>query len=347
MKLNKNWQDQWDAIEIPEKKIAQIIEQEVSDASKPADRKQRWQKQLARYKKPKYGLIAAVAILLLIAGGVVVNYQSKNTLTSDNTSSVNTQVYDQEAAEGEQDAALNDSAAGQDGAAKSSESFDKTAFFYVIDKETTTFDKDVKAIQKMAEEAGGYIQESKVEAKSSTSDLRYARFVLRIPSEQKGAFLDNIADLGTTLSENVTSSNYSLEYSDNESRINALKTEEEALLEMLKKSDKTEDMLKIQERLAAIRSEREGLTKSNRLIDNQVEYTSVTLTMNEITKIQKNEKSESTTTKIKNNWQKQLGYWKNFINECWIFLASNVFYLGVLVVAGVVGYFVYRKRKVR
>lgn len=380
MKLNKDWQSQWDSIEIPEDKVAQIIEQEVKKPKKPASWIERGRKYFAQHKRVKNGLILAAVLLVVIAGAAYLDSQSSGDIST--TSPVGTSQVGQkeaedavpdEATEGKagteskdyssrsfdgvaqveknepNDAAANEAAEGEAEAdsKKTADNADKTAFYYTIQKETTTFEKDTKAIQQMTEEAEGYIEKSTIQAMSQTSDLRQGYFILRIPTEKKGPTLEIISELGTTISENVTSTNYSLEYSDNESRIAALETEEKALLEMLGKSDKVADMLTIQERLAEIRTERESLVKSNKLIENQVDYTSITLTINEITKIQKNEKSESTTTKIKNNWQKQLAYWKNVVKNVWIFVASNVVYIGVLGVAAVVGTNVYRKRKAK
>lgn len=371
MKLNKDWQKQWDSIEIPEKKLEAIIQTQVKPQPK---RKKAKVLQILKRKPVKNGLLLAAVLFLIFAGVSYLRggsdlstsstgaYQSKSEVKAPTAEAENDFAADEgdtafdEGAETApevnstaEDGAVSSVAEGDASEAKSSdgtsENADKTAYYYRIEKETTTFDKDVTALQRLTNEAGGYISKSSVETQSEYTDNRYAYYILKIPADEKDDFLAQLKKIATTTSENVNSSNYAMEYSDNESRIKALETQEKALLEMLAKSATIDEMLKIQDRLATVRTERERLTSSNRIIDNQVEYVSITLTMNEITKIEKKEKSDSPAAKIKNNWDKQVKFWGDTATRLWIFLASNVFYLLILGAGAGAGIVVYRKKR--
>ncbi|MGX7195641.1 DUF4349 domain-containing protein [Enterococcus olivae] len=354
MKVNKEWQTQWENIELPEEKIKQAIDTALQD--QPRTNKTSFSKKIRHFfQRPVYrrGIIAA-AILLIItmsASQLLGYFRDASTetssemafLTNDAASdyALDQKNYQEAATEGQVPFTEADSV---EEPANTSIASDKTSYFYMIDKETTDFDADTEKIQQLTMKLGGYIENSSIETPYYSSGNRYATFILRIPADQTTAFLEELKPLGHTLSENLSSTNHSLAYSDNESRISALQAEEDALLSMLEKSGTVEEALQIQEQLTRIRTEREQLSRENRGIDNQVDFTTFTLTFNEITEIQEAEKSESAFTKIKNNWQKQLLGWQNFFVQLGIFLASNIFYLiGILIVAVVT--VIYWKKK--
>ncbi|MDH6365652.1 hypothetical protein M2139_002659 [Enterococcus sp. PF1-24] len=131
--------------------------------------------------------------------------------------------------------------------------------------------------------------------------------------------------------------NYGSTYTDNESRIKALATEETALLELLQKSDKMEDMLKIQERLSIIRAEREQLVGLNQKIDNQVDYVAVEVTIDEVDDVLKNQASASLIKRIQANLTKQGQFWQEKAADLFVFLVSNDIYLLLLILAVLLG----------
>lgn len=341
MKLTNNWQTQWEQLPVPEKKVTDLIEKTIH-TEKQQKRPSFTEKIRHFFQRPAYrrSVIAIVALVIIgIGGNYLFNYYRYSFSASDTSS----YMAKDEAYVSENQETFIEENEEENASTTQAINSDKTAHYYDISKETTEFDEDTKTLQKMTTELGGYIENSMIDTSSYPSEARYATFVLRIPAEQTETFLEQIESLGTTIYENSSSENLSLTYSDNESRINALKAEETALLAMLEKSTTVEETLKVQEQLTRIRTEREQLTSENRAIDNRVDYATFTLNFNEITSIQQGEKSESALVKIKNNWQKQRLAWTNFFIQAGIFLASNLIYMLLLLM--IIGGFVYYKKK--
>ncbi len=331
MKLNKTWQKQWEAIDIPEEKMSAQLKTALQETTVPKKRGQKIRMQL---KRPLYRLLLAAATLAVVVFGI-----SQLLPQRESADYASHQMARSEA--GNEAQTVDEAAEPATEAPSPGINADKKAYFYTIYKETTTFDNDLQKIQQLTEQLGGYLENSSIDtATYEAVATRYATFVLRIPTEKNAAFVKELEPLGTTLSENVASENYSLTYADNESRIAALKTEEAALLKMLEKSTKVEEAILIQEQLTRIRTERESLTRDNRAIDNQVNFSTFTLSITEVA----TEKNASILTRIKDNWRKQGTAWKNFFINLGIFLGSNILYL-VLAAAIIAGFLFYRKNK--
>jgi hypothetical protein len=225
---------------------------------------------------------------------------------------------------------------------------DKTARFYEYSKQTTDFSGDIEKLEKLIDESGSYIETSN--RSSWSGDLQSAYYKIRIPEQGNGSkdTLKKLSEIGDTIDENVRTENYSSTYIDNESRIKALETEETALLGMLEKSDKLKDMLEIQERLSTVRAERETLVRANKGIDNQVDYVTVELSIDEVNKVEKKQESPSLATRISGNLEKQKLFWKEKAENVIVFTASNsIYFLIGLVVILIVAYRIRKKSKKR
>ncbi|MDD2362946.1 MAG: DUF4349 domain-containing protein, partial [Oscillospiraceae bacterium] len=82
---------------------------------------------------------------------------------------------------------------------------------------------------------------------------------------------------------------------DIQSRIKALKTEQESLLRLLEAADKLNDILTIQNQLSHVRHELESLESQLRTYDDLVDYSTVTMSINEV--------ERETPTKDRSMWQ--------------------------------------------
>lgn len=323
MKANKKWQEQWEQINVPDKKLEAMIEQTM--------RQEKKKKKKPFFKRSLYRnlLIAAAALVLIVAGGSLLLSKMGQSTSSYSSLSTKNNDYSQKAADTNGNPADNDSQVGINS--------DKKAYFYTISKETQNFTTDVKKLETLTDQLGGYLETS---SQRDSNDSLSADLKLRIPTAKNQAFLKALDAIGTTSSQEMSSVNYSLEYSDNESQIKALKTEETALLKMLEKSSTVSDSLKIQEQLTKIRSEREQLTKSNKVIDNQVDFSTFSIHITESAEIHKDKNKTSVLSRIKNNWASQLQGWKQFFMNLLVGLASYGIYLFAifLIIGGIIFY---------
>lgn len=107
----------------------------------------------------------------------------------------------------------------------------------------------------------------------------YISMTIRLPQNQLDPFIETLnkndnlhnqhQDIGTDDATKI--------YRDNETRISVLKDEEEALREMLKVQEDLEEVLEIRTRLMEIITEREIFENENKNIDEQVDYSTVYL----------------------------------------------------------------------
>jgi hypothetical protein len=157
--------------------------------------------------------------------------------------------------------------------------------------ETTEFDAAIEKVYAMLDRYGAFIETSYVsgrgyaETYSGRASYRSASFTLRVPKESFTVVTNGLSELGNLLSVNSNAVNIQARYTDTESRLNAYRTEEERLLAMLSDVTDVESMIVIESRLSDVRYEIESLTSTLRDWQNQVDYSSVHLYINEVERL--------------------------------------------------------------
>ncbi|MHC5226884.1 DUF4349 domain-containing protein [Enterococcus sp. LJL99] len=324
MKLNQKWHEQWHAIDIPVDKLdsltEKIFEQQVTE------KKEQRFNLFTMMKKHRIAFtIGCVAVfccgLFLIKNSSI--EQKASTAMEKSESLVKSKVssgdLNQEVANEESENKSDSDSLLQ---YKSGIGGDKVVSSYTITQATNSFKKGNQTVQKTVKDYSGYIENSYISNSA-------ANYQLRIPKEHLEECLEKLHGIGTTTNEQINTTDYSVNYVDNESHINALAAEETALIELLKKTTSLDDMIKIQERLTNIRTNRETLTKKNKQIDHAVEYVPVQL---DLIETDDSEVAQPMKNQIQKNWQQQLEFWKNFAQNSGVFIASNLLYILVVVV---------------
>jgi hypothetical protein len=152
--------------------------------------------------------------------------------------------------------------------------------------ETLVFDTFVEQLTGSVEGFGGYIESSSVGTRSYRSDhpLRYARYTVRIPADRLDEFLNTVSGLGNVTSVSTGLRDVTTNYVDSEKHLEALRTEQTALLEILSKATTVEDIITVQDRLTYVSYEIESYEAILRTYDDQIALSSVNLTVNEVEK---------------------------------------------------------------
>lgn len=152
-----------------------------------------------------------------------------------------------------------------------------------IDVQTLEFDKFVEALNDAVAKEGGFIESSNVGGRTYySSRLRSASFVIRVPANRLEAFLDTVGNLGNVTSKSTNLRDVTTKYVDSEKHLEALRTEQEALLEILKKAETVEDIITVQDRLSYVKYEIESYEAILRTYDDQVEMSTVSLYLDEV-----------------------------------------------------------------
>lgn len=145
--------------------------------------------------------------------------------------------------------------------------------------ETQDFDKASADIEKMAADAGGYLESSSL---SGDAGSRHASYVLRIPQEKFEAFYEQLGSSVHVVYSSRSSEDVTEQYTDIETRLATLTTKHERLLALLDQADKMEDIISLENALADCEYEIDSLTGSKRHYDDLVGFSTFYVDLEEV-----------------------------------------------------------------
>lgn len=148
--------------------------------------------------------------------------------------------------------------------------------------ETTEFDALVADVRTKTESAGGYVENSDIGGSYGTDQTRYAYLVLRIPAEQLDDFVNGLKDTSNVRSFGESTEDVTLQYTDMDTHIKALREELDALFSMMEQADSMKDILSIQSQITDVRYEIESYESQLRVYDNQINYSTIYLDLYEV-----------------------------------------------------------------
>lgn len=223
-----------------------------------------------------------------------------------------------------------------------------------MDVETEDLDAVLKQIDGRIAELSGYVESSNVRNGSAYSGKRYrsAEMTIRIPAKDLETFINKVGEVSNIVSSRKTVDDITLKYVSTESRMKALQTEEARLLELLAQAETMDDLLTIESRLTDVRTELEQVTSALRVFDNQVDYATIHLYIDEVTEYTEVTEPETVWQRIAAGFTKSLKGVGKFFRELFVFLIVASPYL-VLIAAIALGviflirFSVRRKRKKR
>ena len=162
--------------------------------------------------------------------------------------------------------------------------------------ETLKFDDSVARIQSLCSELGGYVQDSNVTGNGivSRGNLRQASYTLRVPQEKLAQLKSRAGEIGSVLSFGSSSENVSDQYYDTEARLKSLRTQQERLLALMQKSGKLEDLIALEKALADVNYQIEELTGTLKQYDSLINYSTVSIQLNEVVQPTEIEKTPTT-----------------------------------------------------
>ena len=198
----------------------------------------------------------------------------------------NEQAYPAETAAASYDAGTYDAASGGSGSGAELPQGRKFIITMNVDAETDDLDSALSRLNTALAEVSGYIQDQNIyngSAYYSGRRYRSASLTLRIPADSLDGFQADVASLANVTSSSRSSEDVTLQYVDTESRITALKTEQDRLMELLSQAETMADLLEIESRLTQVRSDLESYTSQLKVLENQVDYATMYLNLSEVT----------------------------------------------------------------
>lgn len=190
-----------------------------------------------------------------------------------------------------------DSLAGE---TKPTDMSEKMIYTADVTVETVDFDASVKAVEDMVRSYGAFFESTNVSDLSYSdsyyggSVYRRASYVIRVPVARFSEMTDSISDVGHVVNTSSYARNITPQFYDTQSRRDAYGIEQERLLAMLEKCETVGEMIEIEARLSDVRYQIESLESTLRSWQNQVDYSTVNLTVREVEKFTEKEEPHRT-----------------------------------------------------
>ena len=172
--------------------------------------------------------------------------------------------------------------------------------------ETEDYGTLVAAVEEKVNTLNGYIEQFASYNENSIGS-RSANLTLRIPAENLDAFVDQVDEISNVVSRQESIEDVTLQYVDLESHKKMLEQEQARLLELMEQAETMEDIISIESRLTEVRYQLESMEAQLRTMDNQVNYSTVYLYINEVTRL--------TPPEEKGTWERiRIGFSENLYN---------------------------------
>lgn len=218
---------------------------------------------------------------------------------------------------------------------------------YVYRYQTTAFDQSLKDLNERVAAYGGYTEYME----TFDYDMRTAELTIRIPLEQVEGFLSDADKIGEIVYQSVAQKDVTTQYYDTEAHLETLRTQHDRLLELMAQAESLEAIVALESELAEVEYEINSYETTMRVYDNQINYVTIEVTLNEVEQIQVVEKDtffDRITKNLTRSFRDVGEGLQNFV----IFLVSSIPYLMIpAVIAGIVVLIVrvsiHRRRKKR
>ena len=217
-----------------------------------------------------------------------------------------------------------------------------------LNVETDDFDTLLEKLNAQVEALDGYIEQSDISGNSIQNERsrRWAHMTVRVPSTSLDHFITSVETNGNVTNKSETTNDVTLKYSDLESKKKSLTIEQDRIWALLEKADTLEAVIALEERLSEIRYELESMESQLRLYDNQVDYSTVHINIEEV-KIYTPTTPETVGERIQKGLTKNLDEMKEFCIDTFVwFVTSLPMLLPLLLIVGLV-IFVLRKRQAK
>lgn len=151
--------------------------------------------------------------------------------------------------------------------------------------DTQAFDEFLESLNARILSSGGYTQSSETYGDSyysSSSRYRSAYVVVRIPADRYDTFIAEAGKLGSLTYKSESVDDVTMAYTDTESRLRALRTEYDVLVDILSKAESLNDVISLQSRISEVSYQIDSYESQLRQYDNLISYCTVRINVNEV-----------------------------------------------------------------
>lgn len=201
-----------------------------------------------------------------------------------------------------------------------------------VSAETKEFDQAKASLDALVAELDGYIESSDISGRSydNSRESRYLSYTVRIPAGSLDEFLNRLEEIVYVTSSSKDMEDVTGSYIDTEARLNSLHQEESRLLELLDKAETLDEILQLEDRMSQVRYEIESLTAQINAYDSEIEYSTVSLFLRDVTEFSAKSSFGS------RSWDAFTGGWSNFLYAVQDLVIGLIWILPFLLVVGVI-----------
>lgn len=142
---------------------------------------------------------------------------------------------------------------------------------------TETFDAAVEQVESAIQAVEGYIEN----LYQYGEDVRRLNVSIRVPSAKLDAFLASLEGAGRVTDRSESTTDMTVQYTDNAARLKTLYEKRDRLSELMAKAEDVKDLIEIESAIADTQYQIESYESTQRSIDRQVEMSAVNLTLME------------------------------------------------------------------
>lgn len=249
-----------------------------------------------------FGVVCLVIMSVITGCGSGMGKYTESAITNDSAAAVAAEApmdaggygvyesvsdyYAEDAAEYEESGMTQGTELSEETAQTSERKLIRTVDLYT---ETEQYDDLLAALEVQIASLGGYV-EYRYQYNGNIYDVysyskRSSTLTVRIPSDRLDEFINHVGETSNIVNKEERVEDVTLRYVDLESHRNALVTEQERLLELLEQAESVEDLITIESRLSQVRYELESMESQLRTLMNQVSYSTVYLSIQEVQRL--------------------------------------------------------------
>lgn len=153
-----------------------------------------------------------------------------------------------------------------------------------VHSEVSDFDAARENLTAVVREQGGYVSDS-TEQTSGSDETRHTsgRIVYRVPAENFTDTFEDIKQEGRVTRSNTNTTDVTEQIADLDARLQNLRAQRDRLRTLYEQANDTEDVLAVGERLSSVQGEIERLEARRQALDEQVNYSTITVRLTEST----------------------------------------------------------------
>lgn len=151
---------------------------------------------------------------------------------------------------------------------------------------STDFDTDSERVKALVENMNGYVESLYQYGDVQSDTPRRLHMSLRVPSQQLDAFLSGVSGIGRVTDRSESTTDMTVQYTDNAARLQTLRDKLARLNELIKQAEDVESLIQIETAISDTQYQIDRYETSQRDIDRQADMSAVSVTLMEETAAQ-------------------------------------------------------------